>query len=469
MKKRAAIITVALVSALVVVAAICIGLFFGQRAKADFNENIHRLMNGTQLANEEFVGFALHSAHQSGDAKAFRTVSTESAAETGTDTLVAIDGNFTAEEVKFNGIAAESPKEITQQDINEYGAITQIAVMNNILFIQITARDAVTSDEIKEDTYFTLSLSSAVFAVDLETGKVSSVRDACLDVGLHEAAEIMYFDMRYGLFFTNPGIASRRQETYIIQLQEGVFRLAKVADTPQGEYVQDIYNNIYLLDDGDLNPKDYDRNLVTLFTFDDKIYDYFMSSDKRIFRALKSDFDYHTENYNTVESLQADGRWAAETSSSDKILRNQLTYSNDFHGGEWMLKEGKIMRIASYADGTLDCYNVNGKLIVHLKNGREEVILYIGDESQITSDFQYIDFDTDGYADYVKIACFETDSPVYRYSISISGTTHILKEYNADNSFRQYKIAVIDGKIETSEIKPMYNGVEISEEIIFPN
>lgn len=469
MKKRAAIITVTFVSVLVVAAAIFVGLFFGLRTKADFNANIHRLMNGTQLANDEFVGFAIHSARQSGDGTASRVMrSKESAAETVTDTLFAVDEDFTAEEVQFNNLSVENTVEITQKDINEYGAITQIAVMNNILFIQITARDAVTSDEIKEDSYFTISPFSAVFAVDLESKKASSVRDACLDVGLQEAGEIMYFDIRYGLFFTNPGITSWRQETYLIQLQDGIFRIIKVADTPNGEYIQDKYKNIYLFDSEYINHKDYDMNLVTLFTFDDKIYDYFMSSDKCIFRALKSD-RYSNGNYFTVESLQADGRWEEETSSSDKILRNQLTYSSAFQGGEWMLKEGNIIRIAYNVGGTLDCYNVDGKLIAHLKGDSEEVVLCIGDENQITADFEYINFDADGYADYEKIVCYETDSPVYRYWISINGTTHILKEYNDDNSFRQYKIEVNDGKIELTEIKPMYNGVEISEEIIFPN
>lgn len=466
MKKRVTIIAVTLIFVLTIAAAIMAGLFFGQRTQPNFSENIHRLMNDTYLVNKDFVGFALHSARERGDGTASCVSTAKSVVKPGTSTLVAVNEKFTAEEVRFDNLSDETRGEVMQSDINEYGAITQFAVMNDILFIEITARDAVTSNEIKEDSYFTLSSSSAVYAVDLESGKTSSVMDAYVDAGLYETGNTMYFDIRYGLLFTNPGIVTRRHETHLIQLEDGVFKLAKVADTVNGEYIQDKYKNIYLFDDGYINPDDYDLNLVTLFTYDDKIYDYFESTDHQIFRALKNN---RADNgtYLAVESLQEDGRWARETSSSDKILRNQLTYSDAFQGGEWMLKEGKIVRVAYSERGTLDCYNVDGKLIAHLKNDSEEVVLYIGDENQITPDFQYIYFDSEGYGGYEKIVSFETESPVYRYWISVKGAAHILKEYGDDDSFRQYKMTAEGGKIELTEIRPMYNGVEMTEEIIF--
>ena len=466
MKKRAAIITVALISVLAVAAAICAGLFLRQRTQPDFSENIHSLMNGTHLANEDFVGFALHSARKRNDEASLCVRSAHSVIKAEPDTLVAVNEKFTADEVRFDRLSDKN-REITQKDITEYGAITQFAVMNDILFIEITARDAVTSNEIKEDSYFTLSSSSAVFAVDLESGKTSSVRDACMDAGIYRAKETIYFDIRYGLLFTNPGIVPRLQETYLVQLQDGIFSLKKVAGTAAGEYIQDKYKNIYLFDDGYIDPDDYDLNLVTLFTYDDKIYDYFESADHQIFRALKSDLINGNGNYSTVESLQEDGRWARETSSSDKVLRDQLDYSAYYQGGEWMLKEGKIVRIADSARGTLACYNVDGKLIAHLKNDSEEVVLYIGDENQVTPDFQYIYFDSEGYGGYEKIVSFETESRGYHYWISVKGTAHILKEYGDDDSFRQYKMTADGGKIELTEIRPMYNGAEMTEEIIF--
>ena len=462
MKKSVAIITTAIVSVLLVV-AICTGLFFGLRAMKDFNEKLHDLLNGTQLANDEFTGFAINSASQTGGDKELQSAAdTRQSAEKVTSTLLAVGENSTAEEVQFNDIIVGKTRAITQKDINKYGTITQIAVMNNILFIEITAPNAVNSVDIKEDNYFTLSSSSAVFAVDLESRKVSSVMDACLDAGIYEATETMYFGIKYGLFFSTPDIVSMRQETYLIQLQDGIFKIVKVADTPNGEYVQDKYKNIYLFDSENINPKDYDLNLVTLFTFDNKIYDYFLSTDKRIFRAFKYDRGVNG-SYLAVESLQANGRWAQETSSSDKILRGQLTYSDAFQGGEWMLKEGKIIRIAYNHGRSMACYNVDGKLIVHLKNSNEEVILYIGDQDQITPDWQCIEFDTSNYAGCEKIASFETESSTFKYWISISGTTPILKEYNEDNSFQKYEIAARDGKIEITEINPTYCGVEISE------
>lgn len=467
MKKRATVIAVCLVCVLAVAAAIATGLSFRPKPQQDFNESIHLLVNGTQMTNDEFVGFALHSARQGSDGAAARMRIAGSAAETQPNTLFAIDENFDAEEVRFKSFSGETLREITQKEINEYGAITQIAVTSDILFIEITAREDVTSNEIKEDSYFTLSSSSAVFAVDLRSGTVSSVRDACTSAGLYEAEDQMYFDIRYGLFFTNPGIVSRQQKTYLMQLQNGIFRLKKVADTPNGNYVLDKYNNIYLIDDGIIDLNAYNWNLVNLFTRDDKIYDYFFSSDKRIFRALKSDYDFRTDKYSTVESLQADRRWAEETSSSDQILRNQLEYSENFQGGEWMLKEGKIIRIASNVKGTLACYNVDGKLIAHLKNDREEVILDLGDENQVSADFPCIDFYPNGYAGYEKIISFETDSPVFRYSISIKGTTHVLTVINDNIILRRYKIAAEGGKIKLTEIKPMYNGAELSEEVLF--
>lgn len=340
--------------------------------------------------------------------------------------------------------------------------------MNNILFIEITAREAVTDNVIKEDSYFALNyLYSDVFAVDLESGKVTSVREACLDAGLHQVVErTMYFDIKYGLFYSNAGIVTEREETFLMQMQDGVFRLQKVSETWLGLYIQDKYKNVYLIDTEATDPNDYDLNLVRLLTLDGKTYDYFESTEHEIFRALRSDRD-RNGNYNTVESLQADGHWAKETSSSDKVLRNQLSYSDAFQGGEWMLKEGKILRIADYAGGIITCYNVDGILIAHLKNDSEEVIFTFSDEEQVTPDFQCLDFYTDGYADYERIVSFETDSHEFKYWISVNDSAHILKIYNEDYSFRQYKMTAEDGKIRLTEIKPMYNGVEISEEITF--
>lgn len=60
MKKRAAVIAVCLVCVLAVAAAIAAGLSFRPKPQQDFNESIHLLVNGTQMTNDEFVGFALH-------------------------------------------------------------------------------------------------------------------------------------------------------------------------------------------------------------------------------------------------------------------------------------------------------------------------------------------------------------------------------------------------------------------------
>lgn len=66
-------------------------------------------MDDTRLANEDFIGFAaLRSARERGDGTALRVRSTGSAAETETSTLVAVDENFLAEEVRFDGLSGEN-------------------------------------------------------------------------------------------------------------------------------------------------------------------------------------------------------------------------------------------------------------------------------------------------------------------------------------------------------------------------
>lgn len=461
------------VCVLILSAALFTGLFFGLKNRSDFNKNIHNLMSNVRLANENFIGFSFRSAQTADGAarNALGVRTSDSAAGGEADGFVAIDENFVAEDVHFWTLSDKKPKEITTEDIGRYGAVTRFCVMNNLLLIEITAREALPSREIAEDSYFTLGSSSAVFAVDLETKNVYSVTKACLAVGLTDAETRMYFSVRYGLFFTNPGIVGQRQETYLIQLRDNTFQLKKVADTANGEYVQDKYKNVYLIEDSHHQPDadEYDLNYVRLFTCDEKNYEYFLSSDRQIYRALQSDCktDAYSTVYSTVESLQADKRWAAETSSSDRILRNQLTYSDSFQGGEWMLKDGKIVRIASYFNRQADCYNVDGKLIAHLKNETEETVLYIGDANEVASDFRYIDFYTDGYDRYEKIAVYQTDSPVLRYRISINGIGHVLTEYEGTSSAKKYKIAASDGQIGLSEIQPTYNGSDSLSGILF--
>lgn len=454
-KARSAKRGIALVTAAVILCSVlCLGLYFGLKNNRSGYDDIYGLMKNVKMINEDLIGFSLSGAN---DKK-----------ENG---LIAIKEDLGAEEVRFKKI--NGAEEISNEDISRFGAITQFFVMNNLLFIEITEPEAVKSDEVEENDYFSLGYNYAAFAVDLNSKNVYSVMDAFKESGAwDESRVVMYFSLEHGLLRTNPGIVGVRNETYYIDLHDNKLELIKVADTAGGEYLQDKYKNIYLIEDEYLQ---YDLGLynfgyIDLLTCDGTEYEYFTSTDKQVYRAKKSDCksDFRQEYYYPVESLQADKSWKKETTSSDKILRNQVPYSTYFQGGEWMLKDGRLVRIVDYP--LVDCYNVDGKILAHIKNRKDEAILYLCDENRITEDFKYIDLNN-GYAEYEKVVGYETDSYIFRYNIQSGRTGHILSEYSVelddDAPPERYRLAVKDGKVGLMPIEPVYNGLEIVNEIIF--
>lgn len=482
MKKNTKIIIFGAASVAIFSVALFLGLFLGLRTKS-FNENIHALMKNVQMVNENFIGFSLNGASKKIADKNYQAAvfnadsAEESAYENDSDIngLFAINENLEAEEVRFKKLF--NSKEITNEDINRYGAVTQFFVMNNLLFMKITANEYLDSSEVEEDDYFSLThYSSVAFAIDLDSKNIYSLTDLGLDLdslSYGYSSMSFSFSLCHGLLFINPGIVNVPHATYVIRSQDSKLELKKVADTVGGEYLQDKYKNIYLIDNENkfLHPdaNEYDLNYIDILTCDNTNYAYFLSTDKQIFRALKSSchIDSKSENYSYVESLQADKTWQQESSSSNKILRNQLAYSTSSQGGEWMLKEGKIVRIASNLPGQAYCYNVDGKLIAHISNDEEEVVLYMGDENRFLSNSEYIDF-YHGYDDYEKIVDYTRSNRQFcKFNIQVTGLGHILTVFESDNSSKRYKISVRDGNIELSEIKPIYNGFELVNEIVF--
>lgn len=466
-----------IMAAVMLISVLFLGLFFWLNNKSHYN-NIYDLMKNVQMINEDFIGFSLSSVkNKNAKQKNKAAISNVAYAETGSDNtdtngLVAITEDFETEEVCFK--KANSAEEITNEDINQFGAITQFFVMNNLLFIEITEHEALNTNEVEENSYFTLGNGCAVFVVDLDSKKVYSMVDVFTDQDLWNG-RVLYFNLEHGLLSTNPDIANTPSATYFIDLQDNNLELIKVADTPCGEYLQDKYKNIYLIDDTYHHPELnlYKFEYIDLLICDNSNYEYFLSTDKQIYRAFKSNFEYgyNHQYYTDIESLQADKTWHKDYSSSNKILMNQLPYSTYFQGGSWMLKDGRIVRIADYFNHTAYCYNVDGKIIAHIKNKEEEAILYLCDESQITADFEYIDLYFNGYADYDRVISYTTDSYICRYNIQVGRTGLILTEYSVvlydDTPPKRYKIVVNDGSIELVPIEPIYNGFEIVSEIIF--
>lgn len=381
-------------------------------------------------------------------------------------------------------------KKVNIENITELGAITQYFIMNDFLFVKVTDKNAVRSGEIKEDGTFSICDENTVFAVDLNTKNVYSLENifSDMDLLLKDNTQPISFSVEHGLLFTNPGLVNSNDKdyyiyrTYFLTVSDNKLQLIKISDTIAGNYLQDIHGNVYLIEDEpDRYPVDenlYTFELIKLLKapIHDRVYSYFLSTDRQVYRTLN---DSLTENgktcrYNTVESLQADGSWSAETSSSDKILRNQLAYSEDFYGGEWMLKDGKIVRIATnYADRAVECYNVGGKLIALIADERQETILSLGDANQITADFEYFNFNN-GFDNYDKIATYDYDENHTQndlnFYIKINGLGHVLTSYDQDTHTRKkYKIETNGNRILLTEITPPNNGEELLNGIVFKN
>ena len=381
-------------------------------------------------------------------------------------------------------------KKVNIENITELGTVTQIYLMNDFLFVEITDKNAVRSDEIKEDGYFSICDKNAVFAVDLNTKNVYSLDNifSDMDLLLKDNTQPISFSVEHGLLFTNPGLVNSNDKdyyihrTYFLTVRENNLELIKISDTVAGNYLQDIHGNVYLIED---EPDRYpvDENLYTFehikllkAPVNGRVYSYFLSTDRQVYRALNDSLTENgkTQRYNTAESLQADGSWSAETSSSDKILRSHLAYSEDFYGGEWMLKDGKIVRIATrYANPAGDCYNVDGKLIAHTADERQETILSLGDANQVTADFEYFNFNN-GFDSYDIIANYEYDEnrtqKDLKYYIEITRLGYVLTSYDRDtDNHKKYKIETDNSRILLTEITPPNNGAELFNAIIFKN
>lgn len=495
-KRAAASITIVIMTVIAVAVVLFLCLFLGNSKREPVN--IHNILKNAQMVNDDFIGFSIGSKNAEISNDGYSVNRYNAAPDTETDEngatgLIAITENLEAEEVRFT--LPSSFEEITNDDIAEYGAITKFFIMNNILYVEITAHEAIESDEVKESDYFLIGRTHAVFAIDLDSKKVYSLLDSFLNLGFRSGGEypIVYdenwpyyglcFALQHGLLITNRSVVNVKSETYFIDLHDNTLELKKVADTEAGAhfYVQDIHNNIYLIEDSEhhWDADMYDLNYINILTCDETNYDYFISTDKQIYRALKSS---HTairtetamnEYYGDVESLQKDKTWRAETSSSHKILTDRVGEDHYLDGGKWMLKNGKIVRIA-----TDYCFNVDGKIISHVwiyndDHRYEESVLYLCEESQITADFEYIDiYNSDNYVKYDKIAGYthtEEDRYYPKYTITLTGHGCVLTEYfdGRAGHGKKYKMTVIDDDIELIEIKPIYNGFEVISKIVF--
>ena len=451
----------------------------------NFLDNISSLMMNTKLSNEGFSGFSLIDSKQNVGTKTLanngdvinKKISTKKIKlmdeDDGFNKLICVNDNFETEEISFQKIS--SAEQITLADIAQYGVITQFGIMNNLLFIQITSNDTVKSDAVTESDYFTMGSSYAIAVVDLNTKNVYFLNnvESLSDYG------ILDFELCYGLIGVNLNILNVSPTGYYsINVNNDNLIVEKVAEREAYLYSRlllDKYNNTYIINA--INSNSYasidfskvDVNKVNLLTCDYGIYEFFISTECEIFRALKSSFENEVNSmkYSQVEKLQADGTWVLTNETSDKIIRNQLTDSKYFQGGDWLLINGNIVRIV-YNGAKLNevCYNIDGKILAYRRTDELESFLYIGDISDFSLNSNYINLYKSGTNNYKSIISEPVIDDFIRLNTALTRTGYILK-HDTNSGRVTYRINVQDGEIQLDKVEVMYNGFEVVSDIIF--
>ncbi len=502
MTKKTKIAICSTVLAVIFTAALILGLFFGLMPKS-FNDKINALLKDSRFANENVIGFAIADKNDT----VFVTNNNEPNVVFDTEFLkktdatfavdfMVINKNFELENVLFKN--KFNSKEIGNGEIQKFGVINQYCVMNDFLYVGITENRKYNDnirysgaqgihhykDSKANEPYFTIDDSNTVIAVDLVSKNIYSIYDACMNAGILTEWNnySVQIDLKSGLLRTNTSMRSDliedfRHEVYYINYHDDTVELNLVGKQCNGDYFQDKHKNIYFVEDEE-RPDNieniYDFTYVNIFERDNfDLYTYFCSSDFQIYRALNSSLHQKDgkEYYYQVESLQADKRWRLETSSSRKILSRFNQHSQLWHPENKMLIDGRIVLLAVDPPAvSTPCYNINGRVLSHVKNTKNEAIIDLGDAGQFNADFKYIDF-TKGLENYEKIAYFTANEDwkhSFKYNLNENSFGFSLRVYDKPMGLLRYSTETyyLCGKnTETKqiELKPSknYNSFEI--------
>lgn len=454
-----------------------------------FKENISNLMSSVKMGNENFVGFSLiESADIDGSSKALEAqtsfyntdrnyityLSSEKEIEwldeqkevAQGSTFIVFDDEYNGEEIYFEKI--DSTDNVSLDDISEFGTITRFYIMDKFLYVQITSNDYVESNEIKEDDYFVVDSNRVLFVIDLQTRNLYSINDALADIlTTYGRLEV---SMENGLIGVNLYIIGKEIGYYEVGIENETLTSKKVAD-PDDLYAShlltDKYGNRYLIDN-EYSNYDLDKiNQMGIFTIlvEENDYEYFLSTDRIVYRALKTSLKYSSYRYTYVERLQEDKTWALETETNDKILKDQLTYNDvdAFYGGDYMLIDGNIVRIAVFLGTPLNsCYNFDGQIYATIHLEGNERIIHLGSVDQLTEDYEPVTINNESYKNFTSVVNIEEDTNSIYLSILKSRTGYVLRKFD-----ERYKIIVNDGEISFEKITPIYNGFEFLKDIVY--
>ena len=472
-----------IISCALVVCCIVLGLVFGLR-ELSYKDNMLNLMQGVKLGNDNFIGFSLLNAEDdsavvnlvSNDIQKSRLVrktELQADAETFKDgTLVAVDENYLVEEIYFerNG----SSDNVSLDDIARFGVITNFGIMDGLLYIQIVSNNQPNIDQIKESDYFSLSKTSLIFVVDLNTRDIYFLNDTITNLyDLQDAHSWGVYDISLETCFigVNLYIENLEGAVYSISVQNGGLLAKRVAGKDaniQNFVVIDHYENKYLMDKQLLfvdSYLDFDKidstEGFTILALDEDKYNYFTSTNNIIYRALK------TSDGTYVEKLNEDKVWLLDTGSSDKILRSGIGFDSidgrTIVGGEYMLVDGKIKKVASFIGTPVEsCYVFGEKIYATVHLDGKESLICLGDKNQVDSEFAGFLINKDTYKNYSSIVEIDKDANVINLSVYKTRSGYILEKYN-----EKYKIIITDNEISFEEIKPMYNGFEVLNDIIY--
>ncbi len=469
-----------IISCALVVCCVVLGLVFGLR-EPSFKDNMLNLMQGVKLGNDNFIGFSLLNEKDdsavislvSNDVQKSRLVKKtelQADAETFKDgTLVAVDENYLVEEIYFEKIG--SSDNVSLDDIAQFGVITGFGIMDGLLYIQIVSNNQPNIDQIKEADYFSLSKTSLIFVVDLNTRDIYFLNDTITNLyDLQDAHSWGVYDISLEKCFigVNLYIENLEGAVYSINVQNGGLLAKRVAGKDaniENFVVVDHYENKYLMDKQLDSYLDFDKidstEGFTILTLDKDKYNYFTSTDNIFYRALK------TSDGTYVEKLNEDKVWALETGSSDKILRSGIGIDSIngrvMVGGDYMLVDGKVKKVATFFGTPVESCFIFGEKIyatVHL-DGKESLIC-LGDKNQVDSEFAGFLINKDTYKNYSSIVEIDEDTNFVYLSVYKTRSGYILEKYN-----EKYKIIITNDGISFEEIKPMYNGFEILSDIIY--
>lgn len=479
-KKWLVAVSIILVIA-VAAAAIGVILWLKKNKEIDeFNENLHDMLSNVRLGNENFIGFSSVPETNSASAvnnglngeyvnmvlasgEGVKNIKITEESE-GKSSLVAVYEDYNAEEVFFEKF--DSVDNITVEDISEFGTLTRFGVMNGFLYVEITSNSYVTSSELKEDEYFEVNNTTMLVVVDLETRNLYNVNDTLKETfGSVGVWNVTFESDLIGININYIGLPHQGYYDLVVENDKLVARkIGDAGDFYEGNMLVDKYNNRYLIDDGDFeyNLSKINLNVFTMLVCEDE-YEYFMSTDKTVYRAPIVRQDYF--RFTNVERLDANKTWTAETSSSDLMIRDQITFSSTsaFYGGDFMLVDGVLVQVAQFLNTPGNsCYRFGNKIYATIFMETEERLIYLCNASDVTVDFDCIRVDESNYQDFTAIEIIEEDTNVIYLSIDKTRTGYILLKYK-----ERFKIIETADGIDFVKITPIYNGFEFLSDIVY--